>query len=444
MKLLTIGDEAFQREIAGILFRLAVDTESAQHEEEIREKLRWDDIDAAVFDYDHYYSPDREKRLALVRTIANSRRPFIFVSSLKDPAVIAEARAEGAADYILRPYNQREFILRFNALVQRKVRVACIGGGTGLFTLLLGLKTVPEALLTSIVSMSDDGGSSGKISQTFGILPPGDIRRSLVALSNAPELMNQIMQHRFEKQGEFQGHSFGNIFLTVLAEVKGSMSEAVRALSDILNIQGIVLPAAKTPTSLVARFEGGIVVKGESRIDLGTGRAPELRIESLWHEPAPECDADAYSSILNADVVTIGPGDLFTSILTNLAIKDLGEAVVNTKAKKIYVCNLMTKPGETYGFGAPDHVREIVKYLGTDCLDAVLLSNTTVSKESSEEYARKGQSLVAAGGAEEWKKITKAEIVAADIGNETELVRHDSQKLKNAIWKIIQKLVTRS
>jgi uncharacterized cofD-like protein len=444
MKLLTIGDEAFQREIAGILFRLSVDTECAQHEEEIREKLRWDDIDAAVFDYDRYYSPDREKRLALVRTIANSRRPFIFVSSLRDPAVIAEARAEGAADYILRPYNQREFILRFNALVQRKVRVACIGGGTGLFTLLLGLKTVPEALLTSIVSMSDDGGSSGKISQTFGILPPGDIRRSLVALSNAPELMNQIMQHRFEKQGEFQGHSFGNIFLTVLAEVKGSMSEAVRALSDILNIQGIVLPAAKTPTSLVARFEGGIVVKGESRIDLGTGRAPELQIESLWHEPAPECDADAYSSILSADVVTIGPGDLFTSVLTNLAIKNLGEAVVNTKAKKIYICNLMTKPGETYGFRAPDHAREIVRYLGKDCLDAVLLSNTTVSAESSEEYARKGQTLVAAGEAEEWKKITKAEIIASDIGNETELVRHDSQKLKNAIWKIIEKLVARS
>lgn len=444
MKLLTIGDEAFQKEIAGILFRLSVDTECAQGEEEIRKKLKWDDIDVVVFDYDRFYSPDAEKRLALVRTLANSHRPFLVVSSLRDPAAIAEAKAEGATDYILRPYNQREFILRFNALVQRKVRVACIGGGTGLFNLLLGLKTIPDVLLTSIVSMSDDGGSSGKISQTFGILPPGDIRRSLVALSNAPELMNQIMQHRFEKQGEFQGHSFGNIFLTVLAEVKGSMSEAVRALSDILNIQGIVLPAASTLTSLVARFEGGTVVKGESKIDLGAGRAPELRVEALWHEPAPECDADAYSSILNADVVTIGPGDLFTSVITNLVIKNLGEAIVKTKAKKIYICNLMTKPGETSSFKAVDHVREITKYLGKDCLDAVLLSNTVVSKESSGEYARKGQSLVDPGDAAEWKKVTKAEVVAADIGNETELVRHDSQKLKNEIWKIIQRLAPRS
>ncbi|MGH7197622.1 MAG: uridine diphosphate-N-acetylglucosamine-binding protein YvcK [Candidatus Omnitrophota bacterium] len=440
MRLLAIGNQAFQREVGGILFRLNVEVETAHDPEEIREKLKWDDIDLVVFDYDYYYSPDTQRRLSLIRAMANSHRPFIVVSSLKDPAAIAEAKSEGASDYIVKPYNQREFILRFNALAQGKIRVSCIGGGTGLFTLLLGLKTLPDVLLTSIVSMSDDGGSSGKISQTFGILPPGDIRRSLVALSNAPELMNEIMQHRFEKGGELHGHSFGNIFLTVLAEVKGSMSEAVRALSDILNIQGIVLPAATTPTRLVARFEGGAIVKGESKIDLGADRAPDLHIEELWHEPPPECDADAYTAIMNADVVTIGPGDLFTSVITNLVIKNFRDAVVRSRAKKIYVCNLMTKPGETADFRALDHIREVLKYLGGDHLDAVLLSNTGLSQEAIEEYARKGQSPVAPGDLDEIRKLTKAEIVLADVGNETELVRHDSQKLKNEIWKIIQRI----
>ena len=443
MKLLIIGGEEFQTQVGSLTSRLFLDIDTAREQDEIKRKLRWDDIDIVVFDDDFYYSTDRPKHLEVMRGIRDSKRDYILVSSQRDPASILEARKNGALDYIIRPFNQREFILRFNAVLRKKLRVACIGGGTGLFNLLLGLKTIASVLLTSIVTMSDDGGSSGKISQTFGILPPGDVRRSLVALSNAPELMNQIMQHRFDKRGEFQGHSFGNIFLTVLAEVTGSMSEAVRALSDILNTQGIVLPASRTPTCLVASFQDGTVVKGESNIDLGVGRKLEFHIDNLWHEPAAEGDADAYSSIVNADLVTIGPGDLFTSIATNLVIKEICEALSQTKAKKVYICNLMTKPGETWRYTAADHVREVIKYLGGDHLDYVLLSNSKLSNEAITEYSRKNQSPVVPGELDEIRKVTRAEILTADIGNQTELVRHDSVKLRGEIQKILDRLSKR-
>ncbi len=419
--------------------RLFAFVEIASDEEQIREKINRPDINLVVLDYDLYLPLESAKCFEIVDILSQARCPFVVTSSQTDPNLILESRNKGALDYIVKPYNQREFILRLYTAVQKRARISCIGGGTGLFNLLLGLKTLPNTLLTSIVSMSDDGGSSGKISQAYGILPPGDVRRSLVALSNAPDLMNQIMQYRFEKEGEFQGHSFGNIFLTVLAEVKGSMSEAVRALSDILNIQGIVIPASRTGTSLVARFADRTVIKGESKIDRGVGRSPDLRVEELWHEPPVACDADAYASIINSDIVTIGPGDLYTSIITNLVIKDLRDALIKTRATKIYICNLMTKPGETSHFKAADHIREVIKYLGGDFLDIILLSNTTLSNEAIGEYAKKDQSPVLPGDIHEIKQITGAEIIVADIGNETELVRHDSTKLKKEIQRIVDR-----
>ncbi len=440
MRLLIIGGEAFQALIGNAVLRLFPDIETAADEREAKEKLKWQDLDAVVYDDDFSRTQGREITLEFLKILKESHRDFIVVSSRKEPSDILEAANFGAADYITRPFNQREFVLRFNAVVQKKTRLACIGGGTGLFNLLLGLKTLPNLLLTSIVSMSDDGGSSGKLSQTLGILPPGDIRRSLVALSNAPELMNQIMQYRFAKKGDLEGHSFGNIFLAVLAEVKGSMAEAVRAISDILNIQGIVLPATRSLASLVARFEDGTLVKGESNIDLGIGRPPDLKITELWHEPDPETDADAYASIINADVVTIGPGDLFTSVAANLAVRNIQEAVRMSKAKKVYVCNLMTKPGETSHYSAADHVKEILKFLGGDLLDYVIISNTKLSDDAVTEYSKKDQSPVLLKNTDELKKMTKAQVILADVGSETELVRHDSKKLGAQIQSVIEKL----
>ncbi|MBI2095730.1 MAG: uridine diphosphate-N-acetylglucosamine-binding protein YvcK [Candidatus Omnitrophica bacterium] len=437
LNVLVVGGEDVAADLSLVFSRLKAKVRRVSGGGQIRQALRASSP-TVIFDADFYAAQNGEEE-RILGLLQKSKKDFIVVSSRKDPARILALIGRGAADYILKPYNTRELIMRFNAVRLKKIRIACLGGGTGLFTLLLGLKALPNALLTSIVSMSDDGGSSGKLSQQFGILPPGDVRRSLVALSNAPEVMNQIMQHRFNKGGELHGHSFGNIFLTVLAEVKGSMSEAVKTLSDILNIQGIVLPATRTPTCLVAQFENGKVIRGESRIDVGAGRGPELRIRKLWHEPEPESDADAFASILAADFVILGPGDLYTSVITNLALKNIRLAVTRTRAKKIYICNLMTKPGETARFDALDHVKEILKYLGRDALDRVLISDSELSEESAEEYSKKNQFPVAAGDLKKIRKITHAGILLADVGNQTELVRHDSVKLRREIEKIIEK-----
>ncbi len=399
---------------------------------EVREN-RWD-----IFCLDDDFFGSRLAKIEpLLKLIKQTGKPVVVFSSNRDFSHILKMKKLGVADYVIIPFNERELIMKVNAVLQKKTRLACIGGGTGLFNLLIGLKTLPQVLLTSIVDMSDDGGSSGKLSQSLGLLPPGDIRRSLVALSNAPEIMNQIMQYRFDKKGELSGHSFGNIFLAALTGVKGSMSEAVRSLSDILYLQGIVLPVSNTATTLVARFTGGTVIRGESKIDGCYGRSAELKLEELRHEPGARADSAVVASILFADFVTIGPGDLFTSVVTNLIVKSIREALVKSPAKKIYICNLMTKPGETTGFDAADHIKEIIKYLGEDCLDYVLVSNTKVSKQSLADYLKMNQEPVKLNSPQSIAKITEAKVILADIGNADELVRHDSINLKNEIQKII-------
>ncbi len=438
MNLLVLGDQNLTRFLTDALSRLKVRVEGVEDEKSFLRKLS-KSPKTVIVDED-FAGVNIFRKSSLLAVLKRSKHPFIVLSPSKDTRHIASIYAAGAADTIVKPFSTRELVMRVIAVAERKKHIACIGGGTGLFTLLLGLKTLPNALLTSIVNMSDDGGSSGKLSQSFGILPPGDIRRSLVALSNAPEVMNQIMQYRFDRGGELRGHSFGNIFLTVLAQVKGSMPEAVRALSDILNIQGIVLPATTTLTTLVAKFENGHVERGESKIDLCEGRRVDLKITKLWRDPEPDVHPDAYASILHADVVIIGPGDLYTSIISNLGVNDLRHALLTTKAKIIYVCNLMTKPGETAAFDAADHVREIVRSLGKDILHTILISNSKLSSESIHEYSKKNQIPVTIKNKLKLQKATKAKIVYADIGNETELVRHDSMKLRNEIEKLMGRL----
>jgi uncharacterized cofD-like protein len=266
------------------------------------------------------------------------------------------------------------------------------------------------------------------------------VRKSLVALSNAPALMNQVLQYRFKAGGKsFIGHNFGNIFLVALSEIKGSMKEGIKSLSDILNIQGIVVPVTTADISLNARFEDNTVIRGESRIDLGKGRSPRLRIKDIWHEPKAKCNIDAYASIIYSDVVIIGPGDLFTSVITNLIVEDMREAIAKTDAKKIYICNLMTKPGETPGYDAFEHIKDIIKYLKGDYLDYVVMSNTKLSRNVLDLYARKGQSKVSVGTLKRMHGITRAKIVLADVGHGTDLVRHDNQKIKGVIEKILSR-----
>jgi uncharacterized cofD-like protein len=219
--------------------------------------------------------------------------------------------------------------------------------------------------------------------------------------------------------------------------MKGSMAEAVRALGDILNIQGIVLPITQTATELVARFENGKVVRGENRISLCKGRNPALQVRKVWHEPRAVCDANAYASILHADVVIIGPGDLFTSVITNLVIKNVREAISLTPAKKIYICNLMTRPGETSGLDAREHVKRVVDVLGKDLLNCVLVSNTRFSRAAIARYAKLDQHPVLMDGIKELRGVTKAEGILADIADQKALVRHDFQKLRNQLLRLL-------
>lgn len=433
---LVVGNPQFAEEVGATVEQFSLGVEAAQDASDVRRKSRKRGVRLIIFDRDSYAGDIGRK---MMKALKAARRPYIVVTADRHPRAVLEARDFGATDCIIKPYNKREFITHFNAIVNKKVRLACIGGGTGLLNILMGLKSIPGVLLTSIVSNTDDGGSSGRLKASFGILPPGDIRRSLIALSNAPALMNQVMQHRFDRGGELKGHNFGNLFLTTLAEIKGSMTEAVKELADILYIQGIVLPIATAQTTLCAQFEDGTVIKGESKIDLAEGRDPALHIKKLWHEPVQECDIDAYSCILNADIVTIGPGDLFTSVITNLITNHVGDAMAKSKAKKVYICNLMTKPGETAGFTSFDHVREIVRYLGGDYLDYIIISNTRLSEKAIAEYARMGQVPVGPDTAHRLKEITKARVIVADVSHETELVRHDEQKIRDQIHRIIAK-----
>ena len=431
-KFLLIGAGNFVNDIKPALSGLALEIEIANTLQEVSSKLRKKGIDLAILDDDSVKNA--------LHILQRSKVNFVVLSSKGGIQAISRARAAGASDYILKPYNMRELNIKLSAVLNDKTRISCIGGGTGLFNLLIGLKSIPGVIPASIVSMTDDGGSSGRLRSSFGVLPPGDVRRSLVALSNAPEVMNELMTYRFDKGGCFIGHNLGNLLITALTKIKGSMSEAVSGLGDILNIQGIVHPVSATKSRLCALFEDGRIVKGESNIDLCRNRPSELRIKDCWHEPESKCDIGAYSSIINSDFIVIGPGDLFTSVITNLLIKDIRRAITETKAKKIYICNLMTKPGETSNFDAIDHIREILRYLKGDYLDYIIISdNNRLSMDSVLKYSKKGQFPVKMGDLSRIRKITRAKIIVSDVAHEKELIRHDSEKLKYVIFEIINK-----
>lgn len=342
-------------------------------------------------------------------------------------------------DVMAKPLSIRQFIQKILEALHHEIYAACLGGGTGLFTLLSGLKTLPNIRITSIVSMSDDGGSTGKLRDLFGILPPGDIRRSLVALSTAPDLLNELMQYRFKGGREFKGHNLGNLLLTALAERRGSMSEAVKTMGEILNLQGQVVPVTETVNTLKAELENGSILEGEHRIDLFEGINPKVRIRRLWQEPPVKATREALAALSQADFIILGPGDLFTSVISNLIVQGIPQAIVKSQAKKIYICNIMTKPGETTDFEVNTHTREMIKYLGKDCLDYVLASSTVFSPAPLRFYAKKGQIPVVERERNHLSKVSRARFIWADIASEHELVRHDSLKLAAQIRKIMQK-----
>jgi uncharacterized cofD-like protein len=281
------------------------------------------------------------------------------------------------------------------------IRVVAIGGGTGLSTLLKGLKgfvpspsdvsAVRQDLplirdLSAIVTVSDDGGSSGRLRKEFNMLPPGDIRNCIVALSEDEALLSKLFRHRFEKGSGLEGHSFGNLFLAALTSLTSDFSEAVRLSSEILLTRGHIYPATTSNIELEALMEDGTRVRGETNITASKGRIRELFLVPPDVGPMPQ----TLEAIANADLITIGPGSLFTSLIPNLLVRGIAEAIVDSSATKVYVCNLMTQANESLGLTAADHIRALNRHAHKQIFDYALINRSPVSNELKAKYALEG------------------------------------------------------
>jgi len=324
-------------------------------------------------------------------------------------------------------------------------KIVVIGGGTGLPTVLEGLKKYTSNL-TAVVTVTDSGRSSGMLRKDLDIPPPGDIRNCLVALSNAERELSSLFQYRFEN-GSLEGHSFGNLLIAALTKTTGSFEKAIKEVSKILNIKGKVLPSTLENVHICAEFEDGKIIKEEDNIIDRENQNVHLRskIKRVFLSKEAEACKEAVDEIQKADMVVIGPGSLFTSVITNLLIKGIKEAIVNSKAKKVYICNITAQPCQTYGFKASDHIKKIINYLGQDVLDYAILNNKAPSYETLKKYEEEGASLVE-NDSEEIKKLGINVIEEDLLEKDTEkrvlfqkkyLLRHDSDKIASLIKSII-------
>lgn len=312
-------------------------------------------------------------------------------------------------------------------------KIVVIGGGTGVFTVLSGLKHYFNNL-TAVVTMADDGGSTGILREEFGILPPGDIRRALVALSQSDnKMISDLFSYRFQEGSGLSGHSFGNLMITALERITGSFEKAIGEVSKILQVRGNILPVTLKTTYLMGELEDGSIVRGESNIDIPVHDG-SLRIRKVWLKPAVLINPAAKKAILEADVVVIGPGDLYTSLVPNLLVSGMKEALHETKGKIIYFINLMTKFGETIGFRASDFLRTIEGYLGKEVIDFAIINNTKPSSMRFRPYAAEKSDLVEI----DIENFSKKPIpVVTGLLRRNGLIRHDPEKVANLIKTLI-------
>lgn len=323
-------------------------------------------------------------------------------------------------------------------LVERKLQlngpeVVAIGGGTGLSTMLRGLKYY-TGNLTAIVTVGDDGGGSGTLREEMKMLPPGDIRNCLVALANTDALMEELMQYRFS-EGTLKGQSFGNLFIAAMDGMSDNFEEAVSKMSDVLAVTGKVLPVTLEDLRLEATFQDGTKIKGESVI--GHSATAGNRIVKMEISPSDaKAPLNVIDSIEDAKAVIMGPGSLFTSVIPNILIKDVSEKLKETDAIKIYVCNIMTQPGETDGFKASDHFNTILSHADLGHIDYIIVNNKDIDREILKKYKKMGSTPVAV----DYKALEKtgAKVISADIVNtEKGKIRHDPEKLANVLIRTI-------
>jgi len=328
---------------------------------------------------------------------------------------------------------------------KKKEKITVIGGGTGSFTVLSGLKKYPVDL-SAIVAMTDSGGSNRVIRDELGLLPTSDIRQCLIALSEGEkeQPLRRLFMYRFSRGNGLNGMTFGNLFLAALSDIFGSQMEAIKKTSQVLKIKGKILPVTLTDTNLAAVYENGKKVIGEGFID-EPKHSGKLKISKVFLRPKAKICPEAKKAILRSDLVVIGPGDLYTSIIAALLTESMAKTLKKTKAKVVYVMNLMTRCGQTLDFTAKDHVRILEKYLGKDCLDFILVNTRPIPQKALIKYKKEKEVPVIDDLEDSYFKVIRKDLlseketkrVPGDILKRS-LIRHDSNKLARAILKILK------
>jgi uncharacterized cofD-like protein len=311
--------------------------------------------------------------------------------------------------------------------MNRRPHIAALGGGTGLSSLLRGLKR-RSLDITAIVTVADDGGSSGRLRRELGVLPPGDIRNCLVALAEDESLMGRLFQHRFEG-GDLTGHSFGNLFLAALTDLTGNFDLAIQECSRVLKIRGSVLPSTLAQISLWAERADGSRICGESAITSGDG--PCRRV---WLEPEPVAHPPSLEAIADADLVLLGPGSLFTSVLPHLAVPELVDAIAGARGVRAYVCNVMTQPGETDGFDAVAHLERVME-ASRGAVDKIVVHEGPLDPVAAAAYAAQGQEPVVADHAR--LRALGVTVIARDLAEEGRMVRHSPEALARVLTELV-------
>jgi len=320
--------------------------------------------------------------------------------------------------------------------------IVVMGGGTGTFTVLSGLKKYPHNL-TAVVSMADDGGSTGRLRDELGVLPPGDIRQCLVALSEADLILRDLFNYRFDG-GSLEGHSFGNLFISAFEKITGDLNKALEEISNVLKIKGKVLPITLNKVQLTAKLENGTELKGENEIN-NSWLLSKFGIKKLSLKPRAKANPKAVKAILRADLIVVGPGNFYCSIIPNLLVKGIPEAIKKSKAIKIYNCNLVTKYGHTDGFSVKDFTNVIENYLGKNVLDYIIFNTKEIPTSLSKKYLSEGE-IVKVDKKISQKRFIGRRLVSSKFQFQSKdspdklkrtLIRHDSDKLAKTIISLI-------
>lgn len=324
-------------------------------------------------------------------------------------------------------------ILYERRLLGHGPKIVTVGGGTGLSVLLLGLKE-HTSNITAVVTVADDGGSSGRIRQQFDILPPGDIRNCLVALADASTLMRDLFQFRFDKGSELAGHNFGNLFITVMTRLTGDFEKAIKETSKVLALRGQVIPSTLNNVKLVAKHKDGTITEGEEKIPKA-----HKPIEKVYLDPGnSEATPEALKAIKEADIIVLGPGSLYTSIVPNLLIKQITDVLASSKAIKVYVCNVMTQPGETDGYSACDHIKALIQHSHPRIFDYCVVNVGKIAVSLLKRYEQDNAFPVI----NDRRNIENMgyRVIEEDTVATHDVIRHDPYKLAKIIFNLLDEV----